>query len=238
MKLRLALLPLLLLACLSDSRNVLVTRDLSQPPVEAPDPGPRKAGVPRVVFLGDSVTFGLGMDSRRQAWPAIVGEKLEADGVHIEVVNAGVSGDTTHGGLERLPGLLALKPDVLVVALGGNDATHGNAVGRARENLQRIVSQAQKAGAKVLVAGLRLPPNLQSRENGDYDRLWQEIGADLGVPVVPNMMEGVFETPGMVQPDGVHPTHVGQKRVAANVEPWLRELVEGLRLQPPVLGSL
>src|SRR6187455_121797 len=128
MNARLALLPLLLLAaaCLGDSRTALSSRrDLSQqaaPP--PPDPGQRTPGVPRVVFLGDSLTYGLGMDSRDEAWPALVAARLERDGVKIQALNAGLSGDTTRGGLERLPDLLDLKPDVLVVALGGNDAIH------------------------------------------------------------------------------------------------------------------
>jgi len=234
---------LLLFACngfLGDSRNALANqRELARETEEArvPDPGPRTPGVPRVVFLGDSVTFGLGLDSRREAWPAQVADRLAADGVKIQVVNAGVSGDTTHGGLQRLPELLDLKPDVLVVALGGNDATHGEAVGLARENLQRIVSQAQKSGAKVLIAGLHLPNYLETKENGNYNRLWLDLGADLDVPVVPNMMEGVFGAPGMVQQDGVHPTAVGQQRVAANVEPYLREVLKGTRLETPALGT-
>src|SRR5262245_29187781 len=125
MKLRLALLPLLLVAtaCLGDQRNALVSRkDVARQaePPPPPETAQRVAGVPRVVFLGDSVTFGLGLDSREAAWPALVGAKLKREGLNIEVVNAGLSGETTNGGLERLPGLLALKPDVLVVALGGN----------------------------------------------------------------------------------------------------------------------
>src|SRR5689334_13105237 len=156
------------------------------------------------------------MDSRDEAWPALVAARLEHDGVKIQALNAGISGDTTRGGLERLPELLELKPDLLVVALGGNDAIHGNAVGRARENLNRIVSSAQKAGAKVLVVGLHLPQHLLARENGDYDNLWLDVGSDLGVPVVPDMMDGVFDVPGMVQADGVHPSFRGQQRIAVN----------------------
>jgi acyl-CoA thioesterase-1 len=234
---------LLLAACngfQSGSRNALVQhREVAQQtePAQAPEPGPRTAGVPRVVFLGDSVTFGVGLGSRDEAWPAVLGHKLDEVGVRIEVVNAGVSGDTTRSGLERLPGLLELKPDVLVVALGGNDATHGEAVGLARENLHRIVSQAQKAGAKVLIAGLHLPPNLEAKESGNYERLWQDIGATLDVPVVPDMMDGVFGAPGMVQSDGVHPTTIGQQRVAANVEPYLRDVLKGTRLEAPAIGT-
>ena len=237
MNVRLALLPLLLAAtaCFGDSQSVLVNqRDAAR----QLDPGQRTPGVPRVVFLGDSLTFGLGMDSRDDAWPALVAARLEQEGVKIQALNAGVSGETTNGGLERLPGLLELKPDVVVVALGANDAISGNAVGRARENLTQIVSQSQKAGAKVLVAGLRLPRRLLDRENGNYDSLWLDLGSDFGIPVVRDMMDGVFDGPGMVQPDGVHPTLSGQQRIAANVEPYLREVLDGMRLPAPQLGTL
>jgi acyl-CoA thioesterase-1 len=234
---------LLFAACsgfLGNSRTALVQHhELAKEtePAKEPDPGPRTLGVPRVVFLGDSLTFGAGLESRLEAWPAVLGQRLLEDGVRIEVVNAGVSGDTTRGGLVRLPALLELKPDVLVVALGGNDAAHGEAVGLARENLNRIVSQAQKAGAKVLLAGLHLPPNLESKESGNYESLWQDIGTGLDVPVVPDMMEGVFGAPGMVQADGVHPTTVGQQRVATNVEPYLRDVLKGTRLEAPAIGT-
>lgn len=241
MKLRLALLPLLLIAtaCVGDSRRAPVSRrDLARQAEPPPDPGQRTPGVPRVVFLGDSLTYGQGMESRDDAWPALVAARLEHAGVKIQALNAGISGDNTNGGLERLPGLLALKPDVLVVALGGNDAIHGNAVGRARENLTQIVSQSQKAGAKVLVAGLHLPRRLLNRENGSFDELWIDVGSDLGAPVIPNMMDGVWDTPGMVQSDGVHPTLGGQQRIALNVEPYLREVLDDMRLQAPQLGTL
>jgi acyl-CoA thioesterase-1 len=200
---------------------------------ELPAPGPARAGVPRVVFLGDSITFGLGLESRQQAWPAIIASDLAAAGVPIEAINAGLSGDTTAGGLARLPELLAWKPDVLVVALGGNDATHGEPADAARANLQRIVTESRAAGARVLLVGLRLSPRLAEHENGSYAKLWDDLARDLSVPEVPDMLDGVLDVPAMVQADGVHPTIEGQKRVASNVLPGLRKLLSDARAAGP-----
>lgn len=227
----LLLVPVLfLVACngFLGSRTALAThREVAPETAAAPaqEPAQHQSGVTRVVFLGDSVTFGQGLASRDEAYPALVAERLAVAGLKIEAVNAGVSGDTTGLGLARLKEVLELKPDVLVVALGGNDATHGQPVTTARENLHRIVNEAQKSGARVLLLGLKLPAYLRLHENGSYDHLWDDLARELDVQFVPNLMDGIFGVHGMVQSDGVHPTAVGQKHIAGTVEPALRDLL-------------
>ena len=203
-----------------------------------PQSDPPTPGVPRVVCLGDSLTFGLGLDDPdSDAWPGLVHDRLAQYGWKTEVVNAGVSGDVTKGGLERLPSVLALQPDVLVVALGGNDARQGSAMSRTRDNLRRIVSDAQKSGTKVLLAGVGLPSSVQTAALAGYDRMWIDLGEDLGVMVVPDLMDGVTGEPGMVQADGMHPTRLGHRRIAANVEPYLRVVLGQIRAEEPKLGT-
>src|SRR5688572_13145614 len=133
-------------------------------------PATRPAGAPRVVFRGDSITAGLWL-SADEAFPAVVAQLLEEQGVTIDAVNAGVSGDTTAGGLRRLDWLLRQFPDVLVVGLGGNDGLRGLDVKASRDNLTQIVRKARDAGAKVLLLGMMMPPNY----GPEYTKEFREI---------------------------------------------------------------
>jgi len=218
-------LPTVLVVLLLASGAVLLASEAS-PARHAPglEPGPS-----RVVFLGDSLTFGQGLASRAQAYPAMLAERLAAADLPIEAINAGVSGDTSADGLRRLAKLLSPKPDVLVLALGANDATHGQSAAAARDNLRTIVERARRAGARVLLAGLKLPASLGVRDTGAFDHLWTDLARDLELPLVPDIMDGVFDTPGMVQADGVHPTVAGQQRIARNVEPFLLDVLRSLK---------
>jgi len=204
-------------------RRTIAREEASQPPKL----GPKQAGVPRIVFLGDSVTHGQGLASTELAFPELIEEHLRLKGTAIEAVNAGVPGDTTAMGAKRLPELLALQPDVLVVALGGNDAAHGQPASEAREHLSIIIREAQHAGVKVLLAGLRVPQYVAPTETSrDFERMYLELAQQLRVTFVPNFMEGCFGEPGMLQQDGVHPTAAGQRRVAETVEPFLVQVLK------------
>ena len=196
----------------------------------APKPAPaaatttQAASGPRVVFLGDSLTAGLGVD-KEQAFPALLGDLLKADGLPVSVVNAGVSGDTTAGGLARLDWLLKQKPDVLVVGLGGNDGLRGLDVTASEANLREIVTRAKAAGAGVLLLGMQMPPNYGPDYTAAFRAIYPRVAKETDTPLVPFVLEGVGGVADLNQADGIHPTVAGHRVVAGVVLPKLRELV-------------
>ena len=185
---------------------------------------PVTATGPRVVFLGDSITAGFGLDAE-QAYPALVGQALAAEGLPARIVNAGVSGDTTAGGLRRLDWLLRQKPDVVVVGLGGNDGLRGLDLKSSEANLREIVSKSRAAGADVLLLGMLVPPNYGPEYAGQFKDLYPRLARELGVPLVPFLLEGVGGDPRLNLPDGIHPTPEGHQIVARNVLGAVRPLV-------------
>ena len=179
----------------------------------------------RVVFLGDSLTAGLGVESD-QAYPALVGAQLKAAGVDATIVNAGVSGDTTAGGLRRLDWLLKQKPSIVVVGLGANDGLRGLDVDSSAANLRQIVERSRAAGADVLLLGMMIPTNYGPDYRERFAAMYARVAKDLGVPLVPFVLEGVGGVPSLNQADGIHPTAEGHVIVAANVLKALRPIVE------------
>jgi acyl-CoA thioesterase-1 len=200
--------------------------------VPAPKPAPALAAAaprtpPLVIFLGDSLTAGLGL-AGDQAFPSLLGRELRADGLPVRVINAGVSGDTTAGGLRRLQWLLAQHPAVLVLGLGANDGLRGADLAGVERNLRGIVTRARQAGARVLLLGMRIPPNYGPDYSGAFAALYPRIAAALDVPIVPFLLAGVGGIPSLNQADGIHPTAAGAVKVAANVKPYLEALVRQL----------
>jgi acyl-CoA thioesterase-1 len=183
-----------------------------------------EAGPPRVVFLGDSLTAGYGL-GEEQAFPALLEERFAARGLPIRVVNAGVSGDTSAGGLARLDWVLAARPDVLVVELGANDGLRGLDLAATEANLRRIVEGGRAAGARVLLVGMRIPPNYGAEYAGAFEALFPRLAEELDVPLVPFLLAGVGGEPELNQADGIHPNAAGHRKVAAVVEPYLEPLV-------------
>jgi acyl-CoA thioesterase-1 len=173
-----------------------------------------------------TLTAGYGL-TEQEAFPALLAETLRKQGRPVRVVNAGVSGDTSAGGLRRLPWLLTQHPDVLVVALGANDGLRGLAVSLTEENLRAIVGEAERGGARVLLLGLRLPPNLGADYVRAFEAVYPRVAEDTGVPLVPFFLEGVGGVAELNQDDGIHPTAEGQRRIAATVLPYLQPLVGG-----------
>jgi acyl-CoA thioesterase-1 len=196
------------------------------PPPSAPraSSAPSTAPLTTVVFLGDSLTAGLGLEES-QAYPALVGEALAAKGLAVRVVNAGVSGDTTAGGLARLDWLLTQRPAVVLVALGANDGLRAQPLATIESTLREIVERAQAAGARVVLAGMRMPPNYGPEYTRDFEAIYPRLARDLGVTLVPFLLEGVATVPELNQPDGIHPTARGQQRIAAIVLPVLEPIV-------------
>lgn len=184
-----------------------------------------------MVFLGDSLTAGYGLEEA-EGFPARVGAELGRRGVAVRVVNAGVSGDTTAGGLARLDWLLAQRPRILVVGLGANDGLRGLSLGHTEANLREIVRRARAAGVAVLLLGMRIPPNYGADYSGEFAALYPRLARELAVPLVPFLLDGVAARPELNLPDGIHPTAEGQARVAENVVPLLEPLVRHLPAQP------
>ena len=200
--------------------------DFAPRPPEAPPPEPSPAAV-RVVFLGDSLTAGLGLGAE-ETYPALIENRLREEGYDVRVVNAGVSGDTTAGGLARLDWLLGQDPDVVVVALGANDGLRGLPLERTEENLRAIVRRSREAGARVLLLGMRIPPSHGLDYAGEFREIYPRIARDLGVPLVLFLLEEVAAKPALNLPDRIHPNARGHRRMAATVYPEIEELVESV----------
>jgi acyl-CoA thioesterase-1 len=188
------------------------------------------APAPRVIlFLGDSITAGYGLDPE-QAFPALIQEKIDAKSWKFKVVNAGQSGDTSAGGLNRLDWLLKNRVDILILELGANDGLRGLPAETTRKNLQAIIDRTKDKypEAKVIVAGMKVPPNM----GGDYGRKFEAVFVDLAkknkAVLIPFVLEGVGGSRELNLADGIHPTAKGHEIVAANVwkvlEPLLRSL--------------
>jgi acyl-CoA thioesterase-1 len=212
------------------SARGLTPEALGQPAEEAGPTRPRvarpeiPADAPLVLFLGDSIAAGLHLEPE-QAFPAVLQRSLAAEGVPFRLVNAGVSGDTSAGGLRRLDWLLEQAPDVLVVELGGNDGLRGQPVGDIAARLREIVTRAQGAGARVLLLGVRLPPSLGADYVLEFEGLYPRLAEEQGCAFVPFFMEGVGGDPERMLDDGIHPNARGHERLAANVAPALHELL-------------
>ena len=172
--------------------------------------------VPWIVAMGDSLTAGLGL-SPEDAYPAKLQERLDAAGYRLRVVDAGVSGDTTAGGLRRLEWVLEGDVRILIVALGGNDGLRGLPVEQMKDNLSQIVTTAVDRGIQVLLAGMEAPPNFGAAYTDRFRRVFRELGAEHEVVVVPFLLAGVAGLPELNQPDGIHPNAEGAGRVATQL---------------------
>lgn len=186
--------------------------------------GPRASDRPRVVVLGDSLTAGLGV-APDQSYPAILQRRLDSERLAFEVVNAGVSGDTSAGGLRRLDWSMEGNVRVLVVALGGNDGLRGLPVTELKANLTTIVERAREKGVAVLLCGMEAPPNFGSEYTAAFRQVYVELSKVPGVAFVPFLLDGVAGDPTLNQADGIHPNPVGAEKVAEVVWRALRPLV-------------
>jgi acyl-CoA thioesterase I len=183
---------------------------------------------PVLLVVGDSLSaeYGLARDS---GWVALLKKRLATEKVSAAVVNASVSGDTTSGGRSRLPALLAShKPAVVVIELGGNDALRGLPLNMTQANLTAMVQASKRAGAKVLIAGMQVPPNYGRKYADDFAALFASVAKAEGAALVPFLLEGVANGPdadAMFQADRIHPKAEAHPRMLANVWPVLRPLL-------------
>lgn len=186
---------------------------VAPPPTVAP---PAASARPRIVCLGDSLTAGLGV-SPEEAYPAQLAARLLAAGLDYEVVNAGVSGDTSAGGLRRLDWSMTGDVQVLVVALGANDGLRGLPPKDLRANLARIIETARARQVRVVLAGMEAPPNFGPAYTQDFRAVYRELAATYDVTLIPFFLDGVAGVPALNQADGIHPTAEGQRIVASTI---------------------
>lgn len=217
-----------LAACSPGGSDPAAASAASAVPAARPAPAPvaqaAATAAPVVVFLGDSLTAGYGLEES-QSYPLLVKANLEKAGRPVRIVNAGVSGDTTAGGLARLDWMLSQKPDVVVVGLGGNDGLRGLPLEEIEKNLREIVRRSQESGARVLLLGMQIPPNYGPEYARGFAEIYPRIAKEMDVPLVPFLLEGVGGIARLNQADGIHPTAEGQVKVAETVTPYLEKML-------------
>jgi acyl-CoA thioesterase I len=191
---------------------------------ETPAPSPQKT----VVFLGDSLTAGLGVQPT-EAFPALVGEKIRAAGLPYQVENAGLSGDTSAGGLRRIDWLLQRRIDLLVLELGANDGLRGLDLKSMKANLQAIIdkTKAKNPQVKIVLAGMQVPPNLGAEYTAGFERVFNELARENNATLIPFLLEGVGGHRELNQQDLIHPSPAGHRIIAdlvwRTLEPILRQ---------------
>lgn len=184
------------------------------------------AAAPAILVFGDSLSAGYGIDVRA-GWVALLGQRLAAQGYAYRVVNASVSGETTAGGITRLPAALKRhRPEIVILELGANDGLRGLSLAQTRANLESMIKAAQTAGARVLLVGIHLPPNYGPDFTRKFRAVYDDLVRRYRLAYVPFLLEGVALTPGLMQADGLHPTASAQPRVLDNVWPYLEPLLK------------
>jgi len=182
----------------------------------------------RIVFLGDSLSAGMGVNEN-EAFPAVVEGHLRDRGWDVQVFNAGISGDTTAGGVSRLDWILSQNPQIVVVELGANDGLRGMSVQMTEANLRAMISKTQQAGIRVLLAGMMVPPNYGADYSERFNDVFPGLAEELEVPLVPFLLEGVAAEPDLNLIDGIHPNPEGHQRVAETVLPYLETILKDLK---------
>ena len=194
--------------------------------VAGPLSGPAADELKTILVLGNSLAAGYGLDPD-SAFPALIQEKIDARGLDYEVINAGVSGDTSAGGLRRIDWLLKRGVDILILELGANDGLRGIPLASTRQNLQGIIDRVREKNpaAHPVVAGMLVPPNLGPEYSNEFRSLFRELAAENDGVLIPFLLEGVAGRPELNLPDGIHPTADGHRIVAENVWSVLEPLL-------------
>lgn len=179
-----------------------------------------------ILVFGDSLSAAHGLRPE-QGWVALLDKRLRAQGYGYTVVNASISGETTSGGLQRLPRALELnKPQILILELGANDALRGLPLGNAKDNLSRMIELGQKAGARLLLVGMRIPPNYGPKYTADFVQMYADLSARYRSPLVPFLLEAVALDGSRMQEDGLHPNALGEPAVLDTLWPQLLPLLK------------
>lgn len=185
------------------------------------------AAEPVILVLGDSLSAAYGIE-RSRGWVALLQHRLQQAGYPHRVVNASISGDTTAGGLTRLPQALEqFQPDVLIIELGGNDGLRGLGNRQTRDHLDQMITLARAAHSRPLLLGMMLPPNFGTAFTEKFLRIYQDLAEQRRVPLVPFFLEGVADRPDWMQGDGIHPNAAGQPLMLEHVWAQLQPMLDG-----------
>lgn len=190
------------------------------------------AAAPVIAVLGDSLSAGYGLEPD-ESWVALLETRLADEGYGYRVINASITGDTTAGGLNRLPGVLQREsPQVVIVELGGNDGLRGLPVARMEQNLRGMIELSKSAGARVVLAGIQIPPNYGQGYTQQFKQVFQDLALDAEVVLVDFILDGVALDPELMQLDGIHPNALGQPRILDNVWQAVEPLLEVVEAPP------
>lgn len=181
---------------------------------------------PVILVIGDSISAGFGIPVQ-QGWVALLQQEVKKDVPQAQVVNASISGDTTVGGLNRLPALLQQhQPDLTIIELGGNDGLRGMPLQRIRGNLQRMIALSRQAGSDVLLLGMQIPPNYGARYSEGFRTLFTSLAEQENTLLVPFLLDGVATRPELMQADGIHPQAAAQPQMMNAVMPLILDWLE------------
>lgn len=182
---------------------------------------------PTILFFGNSLTAGYGIEED-EAFPALIGDRLDSLGYEYRIINGGLSGETTAGGLSRLDWFLEEEPEIFVLELGGNDGLRGIALEETQKNLKAIINMVQQKypDTKILLAGMQIPPNMGQEYTQQFREIYPQVAEKSSVTLIPFLLEGVAGDPDLNLKDGIHPTEEGHKIVLENVWPYLKPLIE------------
>lgn len=180
-----------------------------------------------IVFFGDSLTAGFGLDEPSLAFPGLIQAKLDSAGLGYQVVNAGVSGETSSGGVGRIDWILSKPVDIFILELGANDGLRGIPIETTTQNLQTIIDKvkAKNDSARIILAGIQVPPNMGQRYTSAFKAMFPELAKKNNIELIPFLLEGVGGEPQLNQADGIHPTAEGHKKVAENVWPYILKVI-------------
>lgn len=171
-----------------------------------------------ILFFGDSITAGLGVD-KSQAFPALIQDRIDSLGLNYEVINGGLSGETSAGGLRRIDWTLQRDIDIMVLELGGNDGLRGIGLNSTKENLQQIIDKVKTTNpdAKIILAGMQVPPNLGQDYTKQFETIYPELAEENNLPLIPMIMDKIGGNKELMQSDGLHPTPRGHKVIANTI---------------------
>jgi acyl-CoA thioesterase I len=189
--------------------------------------GASPVATPVILVFGDSISAGYGLARVEQGWVALLQTRLKDQEYGYQVINASVSGETTAGGLARLPRALMLhQPKIVILELGGNDGLRALPIAQMRANLVRMIDLASAAGAKVLLLGMRMPPNYGPDFTEQFRSTYSDLAREKKLPLVPFLLNDIALFPNLMQADGIHPNQLGQPKLLDNVWPSLKPLLQ------------